>query len=295
MRDSARAIGTLLAAGLALRLIIAYLLPGSGFKVDLGAFEYWANNLAQQGAAGFYDRGFFADYTPGYLYVLWGVGLIGDALKGIGLTNYGPWTFVDLMKLPSILADLGVAYLIYRLVQDLGASKQRALVGAAIFLFNPISWVDSVVWGQVDSFGVVFLLLGLRELWHDHPERAAIWATVAAVIKPQLGILVPIVAAVVIRRYLFDSADEEPSRWHRMTQERTFAGRLRAWGARERGPTRVVTTATAGLATAVLLSLPFGMTIIDLLSQVAKTAGGYPYLSVNAYNPWALLTQNGNG
>ena len=25
--------------------------------------------------------------------------------------------------------------------------------------------------------------------------------------------------------------------------------------------------------------------------QVAKTAGGYPYLTVNAYNPWALLTQ----
>ena len=48
MRDSARAIGALLAAGLVFRLIIAYLLPGSGFKVDLGAFEYWAHNLAAQ-------------------------------------------------------------------------------------------------------------------------------------------------------------------------------------------------------------------------------------------------------
>jgi hypothetical protein len=299
VRDSARAIGTLLAAGLALRLIIAYLLPGSGFKVDLGAFEYWARNLAQDGAAGFYDRGFFADYTPGYLYVLWLVGLVGDAFNRLGINTVGPWGFVDLLKLPSVLADVGIGYLIYRLVLDLGASQRRALIGAAIFLFNPITWVDSVVWGQVDSFGVVFLLLGLRELWHDHPERAAVWATVAAIIKPQLGILVPIVGAVVLRRYLFDASDEEPSRWQRLARDRApgrgIVERLRAWGARERGPTRVVTTATAGLATAVILSLPFGLTILDLLAQIARTAGGYPYLTVNAYNPWALLTQNGNG
>jgi hypothetical protein len=295
MRDSARAIGTLLAAGLAFRLIIAYLLPGSGFKVDLGAFQYWANNLAQQGPNGFYERGFFADYTPGYLYVLWLMGLLGDALKSLGVHAVGAWTITDLLKLPAILADLATGYLIYRLVLDLGASKHRALVGAALFVFNPISWFDSTVWGQVDSFGVVFLLLGLRELWHDHPERAAIWATVAAVVKPQLGILVPIVAAVVIRRYLVSPRGEEPGRPGGHTAGAGLAARLGTWGARERGPTRIATTAIAGLATVVALCLPFGMSILDLLAQVARTAGGYPYLTVNAYNPWALLSQGGNG
>ena len=54
-------------------------------------------------------------------------------------------------------------------------------------MLNPISWFDSVVWGQVDSFGVVFLMLGLRELWRDRPERAAIYTVIAAIIKPQLG------------------------------------------------------------------------------------------------------------
>ena len=70
-------------------------------------------------------------------------------------------------------------------------------------MLNPISWFDSVVWGQVDSFGVVFLLLGLRELWRDRPERAAIFTVIAAMIKPQLGILVPLVAVVTIRRALW--------------------------------------------------------------------------------------------
>ena len=43
------AVLVVLALGLALRLIIAYLLPGSGFGVDLGAFRFWAANLASQG------------------------------------------------------------------------------------------------------------------------------------------------------------------------------------------------------------------------------------------------------
>ena len=68
---------------------------------------------------------------------------------------------------------------------------------------QPDLLVRQRVWGQVDSFGVVFLMLGLRELWRDRPERAAIYTVIAAVIKPQLGILIPLVAVVTIRRALW--------------------------------------------------------------------------------------------
>ncbi|HVA85768.1 MAG TPA: hypothetical protein VNF73_05520, partial [Candidatus Saccharimonadales bacterium] len=304
-RVQARGIGGLLVAGLALRLILAYLLPGSGFGVDITAFRFWANDLAQHGPLGFYGRGFFADYTPGYLYVLWMVGVVGQLLGGIG----------DLIKVPPILADLAIGWLIWRMVLDLGGSSRRALIAAAVYLFNPITWFDSVVWGQVDSFGVVFLLLGVRDLWRDRPERSAVWAVVAAIIKPQLGILVPIVAAVTIRRYFIDwrrragasgqgashaaghaanqsvpeTADVPGSPEDRRGWDR------RGWDRRERGPVRVVTTAITGLLTATVLCLPFGLTIVDLARQIVRTAGGYPYLTVNAYNPWALLQQAGNG
>ena len=68
------AVLVVLALGLALRLIIAYLLPGSGFGVDLGAFRAWAANLASQGLNGFYQRDFFHDYTPGLPVRAVGVG-----------------------------------------------------------------------------------------------------------------------------------------------------------------------------------------------------------------------------
>ncbi len=269
------AVLIVLALGFTLRLIIAYLIPGSGFESDLGSFQAWAGNLAAEGPFGFYERPFFHDYTPGYLYVLWLVGIVGGAIGGIG----------DLIKVPPILADLGIGYLVWSMVRELGGRERAALIAAAVAVLNPISWFDSVVWGQVDSFGVVFLLLALRSLWRDQPERAAIFTVVAAIIKPQLGILVPLVAVVTIRRALWPTAPAEPGA---------------SWEQRTGRPIRILTTAAAGYLTALALCLPFGLSVLEpmatapyirsgLIEQIALAGGGYPYLTVNAYNLWAIV------
>ncbi len=278
-RETVNAILVVLALGLTLRLIIAYLVPGSGFEQDRIAFTFWASNLAQEGPFGFYGRDFFHDYTPGYLYVLWAIGLTGQALGGIG----------DLLKVPPILADIALAYIVWSMATELGFGRRRALAAAAIVVVNPAIWFDSVVWGQVDSFGVVFLLLAVRELWRDRPERAAVLTVLAAIVKPQFGILVPLVAAITIRRALFpaDAYGDEPAPARRRTTT--------DWEWRTRGWVRIVTTGAAGLLTAVVVSAPFGLSIVGLVEQIAGAAAGYPYLTVNAYNPWALLSLDGNG
>jgi len=278
-RDGAVGVLGLLAAALAFRLIIAYvLLPNSGFQVDVGAFRYWAENLASQGLNGFYTRDFFHDYTPGYLYVLWLVGKVGQLFGGgVG----------DLIKLPPILADAALGWVVWSMARELGASSRAARIGALLVVLNPVSWLDSAIWGQVDSVGTVVLLLALRELWRDRPERSAILTVLAALIKPQLGILIPIVAVVVIRRALWPAGGygDEPAP----------VGGATALERRFRGPIRILTTGLAGIATAVVVSLPFGLSLSGLIQQVFSTAGGYPYVSVNAYNPWALVSLNGNG
>ncbi len=315
-RDGIGAILAVLALGLVFRLIIAQLNPGSGFKVDLASFQAWAGNLATEGLRGFYDRPFFHDYTPGYLYVLYLVGLVGNALGGIG----------DLIKIPPILADLALGWLVWSMARELGAGRRAALIGAALVVANPVAWFDSVLWGQVDSFGVAFLLLGLRELWRNHPERAAVLTVVAALIKPQLAILAPIVAVVTIRRALWPTdvsdditfASDDAAVDDRVGGDGAIAesaptgsdegilARIRAWERRTDRPVRIVTTGLAGFLAAVVLCFPFGLSVIEpgrngevfhsgLIEQVFKTAGGYPFASVNAYNPWALAEINGNG
>ncbi len=188
---------------------------------------------------------------------------------------------------------------------ELGARRSLALGAAFVAVVNPISWFDSVVWGQVDSVGVVFLLLGLRDLWRDRPERSAIFAVIAALIKPQLAILIPLLVVVTIRRALWPvrEADEgnvgdEPAAPPRSAG---LLARLRAWERRTDHPIRIVTTGLVAIATTVLLCLPFGLSVVELsstppyftsglLRQVFATASGYPYLTVNAFNPWALVS-----
>ena len=84
IQEAGGGILVLLALGLTLRLIIAYLLPGSGFGVDLASFQFWASDLADNGLYGFYSRPFFHDYTPGYLFVLWLVGGVANLFGGGG-------------------------------------------------------------------------------------------------------------------------------------------------------------------------------------------------------------------
>ncbi|MEA2632733.1 MAG: hypothetical protein QOE66_2952, partial [Chloroflexota bacterium] len=285
------AVLVVLALGLALRLVIAYLLPGSGFGVDLSAFRFWAGDLAKNGLGGFYGRDFFHDYTPGYLYVLWVLGGVGGALGGVG---------VELIKVPAILADFAIGWLAWSMVLELGGRQRLALAAAFVAVVNPISWFDSVVWGQVDSVGVVFLLLGLRELWRDHPERSAIFAVIAALIKPQLGILIPILAVVTIRRALWPVRAEDVDGANQPATEGVVVARFRAWERRTDHPIRIVTTGVVALVTTILLCLPFGLSVLEfstqapylksgLLAQIFATASGYPYLTVNAFNPWALI------
>jgi dolichyl-phosphate-mannose--protein O-mannosyl transferase len=274
-RDTVSAIVIVLALGLAFRLILAQALPGSGFRNDLYAFQFWAWKLTELGPFGFYRQPFLHDYTPGYMYVLWAVGWVGRVLGVTGPTGLG-----DLIKIPPILADLALAWLASGIVRDLGGSRRASLAAAAIVIVNPITWFDSVVWGQVDSVGVVFLLLAIRELWRDRPERSALFTVIAAIIKPQLGILVPIVAIVTIRRALWPAGAygrDEPA--------------ARPFG----GPMRIATTGLVGVLTAAAICLPFGLSLPELVTQIGVAAGGYPYLTINTYNPWALIELDGVG
>ena len=158
-------------AGLALRLLIAYVIfPGSGFESDLSSYASWAQSMAAYGPGGFYENAGFADYPPAYLYVLWLVG----SLSGAAVSA------TELIKLPPILLDIAVSYVIYRLVRGWTwpglRSEALALAAAALYVFNPVSFYDSALWGQTDAAGALVVLLGLAALIRGNSEGAAAFA-----------------------------------------------------------------------------------------------------------------------
>ena len=196
------ALIVLLLVGLALRLAIAYVFfPSSGFQTDIDSYISWALTLGEHGPAGFYANAGFSDYPPAYLYLLWPLGLLAaDSGDAIG-------TAAGLVKLPAILLDIAVGYVIYRLVLGWTWPGRRAealaLVGAALYLFNPVSFYDSALWGQTDAAGALIRLLGVAALIRGNSEGAAALAATAAVVKPQFGVvLIPLVAFVLVKRHL---------------------------------------------------------------------------------------------
>ena len=243
------------------RLIIAYAaLPAdAGYATDLQSFRYWAAELGANGPWGFYGRGFFVDYLPGYLALLWPLGAFAGAVTGS--TDPGA-----LIKLPAIVADGMLVIATARLASDLGASRRAAIAAAAAIALLPATWVDSAVWGQVDAVGTCLLVLATSQLIRGASVRAAALTALAAVVKPQFGVIIPIVAVLVF---------------------------VRARGARD--PWRFVVAGLAGAAVISVVAAPFGQTLFDVANRVLIAGGGYQYLSVGAWNPWALVSIDGVG
>jgi 4-amino-4-deoxy-L-arabinose transferase-like glycosyltransferase len=291
----------ILVAGFLLRAFIAGIyLPLSGLSNDIGAFNAWGQRMASVGPGDFYEPGYFADYPPGYMYVLWFLGEIGAALTPlVGQNATG-----GLVKIPAILADIGVAWMLFLICRRwAGQLMSRAhlavapetlgLAAATVYLFNPGVIFESAVWGQVDAVGTLVLLSTLYALGRGWIEVAAVGAVVALLVKFQFGFLVPIVAIVGLKRHLFGRSSDAQ-----------HDGR--------RDPLRVLTALAAGVVTLTLLMLPFGMSIYasdpsapscfglppaaaetSLIGKFCQASETYSGLTINAFsmwrNPWSGL------
>jgi len=309
-RAAVGSLAVLLLVGLLLRLTIAYvLLPGSGFESDIGTFTAWALQLGQHGPGTFYATAGFADYPPGYLYVLWLLGGLGGLLAPLANGDAGAAT-AALIKLPPMLMDIAVGALLYHLVRTWRANRpdapRLALTAAALYVLNPVTWYDSAVWGQTDAAGALVILLTLAALMRGNSEGASVLAVVAALIKPQFGVVaLPVVAIVLLVRH--GVVDDLVHLLRRLGlrirwQDRLGTNprnpvllpeRLRSWFEVEDGIWRIVSSTVGALIVLLLFLMPFSMDIVRFINQMTGTAGGYPWLSVNAYNAWALVGAGG--
>ena len=183
------AIGERLALhGVLLSLLVVKVLiaPHFQYRVDVGSYSAWALKLAAEGPARFYAPGYFADYPPGYMYVLWAVGLASRALRAGWQSDW----FVALLKLPALLADLAVARLIFARLRP--GRKRLAWVAALAFALNPALLLNSTIWGQTDSVLALLALLAFLALGDRRFELAWSLAALAVLTKPQALLVVPL-------------------------------------------------------------------------------------------------------
>jgi hypothetical protein len=293
-------IVAVLLGGLILRLLIAYVIfPGEGFGNDLRLYGAWAQTLADHGPGGFYANAGWTDYPPGYLYVLWFVGVLGNLLSSpLGMPA---GDVIDgLLKMPAILADLAVAWLLYRAASR-WHGRRAGLAAAALYTFIPVTWYDSALWGPVDSVGALLLVWMALLLIDGWDEQATLVAVLAAVVKPQFAIGLLIVAAVLAGRYLLGRLPEEALQPTGLggAVDRLFRG----WFSQQHGPARLIACTIVGIVAFIVLILPFDLQVwassdwasTPVLGQAAgfavlvqNAAGYYNVLTANAFNAWAV-------
>ena len=258
----------LIAAGFLLRLVLSFTMPQC--DIDVGLFQYWARTLAEKGIPDFYSyaESMNLDYPPLFLYYLYFLGLVGR------IGNIGQTLLFDvLLKLPSMLADCVIAYVLYKMARG-RMSKNWTLFLAAVWLFNPMVLLDSACWGQVDSLLALALLLSAYCIEKDRYAWAAVALAFAVTLKPQGIFFVPILGFALLRQLI----------WER---ELPLAKRL----------LRFVYSLAAFLAAALVIILPFGIKMEpNLFSWIfgvyTNTAGGYSYATVNSFNFFYLLGAN---
>lgn len=188
----------LVLAAVILRLALASI---HGFGIDIGTFQAWSHDLAYNGPWNFYQDDKFTDYAPGYMYVLL---LIGKMVQLFNLTGA---QFEYALKVPSIVADIGSALLLYRMLD-----KQRPAVqlfATSVYLFLPCALLVGAIWGQVDSVLAFFLLLTIYFVGRKKPVAGAVAFSIGFLIKPQAAAALPFLAFWIIR--------DNPLKWDDFT------------------------------------------------------------------------------
>ncbi len=256
----------LLGGALLLRLVLA--LVTDGYPYDMSCFVAWGDKLAAEGPAAFYSEGYFADYPPGYLWVL---GLVGAIRAALHIAYESKWTYFLLALVPS-LCDCGLAWLVYRTAKrsSWGVKEHTALVLTAFTAFNPLMLFDTGVWKQIDGAFALPLVLCFVLLEQRRYLPAAVLYGVALAIKPQALLFGPVLAVCYLAAITLEK------------------DRLRAFG-------RCFGGAALALLPPLLTGLPFfGVVqlIPKLIDKYTGTMSGYPYATINAFNWLAALGGN---
>ncbi len=247
-----------LATGLLLRIALLW---HGGFHYDTGTYKAWALKLSDpQAPWQIYQPGYFADYPPLYMYVLAALGWLARQL-GLESSTH----FTALIKLPALCADLLVGLLIYRHAArsalDDRTHHRTGLIAAALYWLNPAVMLDSALWGQTESILALLLVSAWVGWKQGRLGFSALLLGAAIAFKPQ-GLIFACVGGLAV------------------LLSQPLIATLRQ--------------ILIGLASFILIILPFALDQdLDWIFRLYfNTAETYNYLSVNAYNVWALWGWN---
>lgn len=125
-----------------------------------------------------------ANYLPStfLLYAIWNLPLYlcGFAPSAV---DEGSLPVVFWYKLLPVLFYCASAYLVYRIVKQVGCSEKSAFFCGLLFFTSPIGLFSQFIFSQYDIFTVFFVLLGIHSGIKEKKLFSALWFGIAATFK----------------------------------------------------------------------------------------------------------------
>lgn len=256
------------AAAFIVRTVLAYYLKG--YPSDMSCWIAWGTNVLNNGPGHFYAPSYFCDYPPGYITVL---GIFAWFNKIFGLADNGTQL---IFKMPAILADMALMISVF-VIGSKRLGKKQSLILGIILMINPLLFINSSAWGQVESVLAVFLILAMYQLYKKNYLLSGVLYILAVLIKPQALMIGPV--------FLFAFVASKD--WKMI---------LKMIG--------------IGIVMVLLFSVPFnfdawsnnsigfGIKLIKslnpmwLIEKYMNTLGSYKYFSINAFNFYTIFKLN---
>jgi hypothetical protein len=168
----------------------------------------------------------------------------------------GPLWWV-LLKLPAIVADAGIALLVWRLAHR----RIEALWLVGSVAFNPALIYLSAWWGQYESVYMLGALAALVAAQENRPMWAGLALGLGAMVKLQAAVIAPVVLLIVLAK-----------------------------------PTRGVSLLLMGLGLVLALTATLGPFAVTgqgglIMHRLVAVVAGPGWLTINALNVWYLLTR----
>ncbi|MCI5892211.1 MAG: discoidin domain-containing protein [Clostridiales bacterium] len=250
------------------RVILAYYLKG--YPSDMSCWIAWGTNVLNNGPGHFYAPGYFCDYPPGYVTVL---GIFAWFNKIFGISGNGTQL---IFKMPAILADIALMVSVF-VIGSKHIGKKQSLILGIILMINPLLFINSSAWGQVESVLAVFLILAMYQLYKKNYLLSGALYVIAVLMKPQALMVGPV--------FLFAFVASKD--W-KMILKMIGIGIVMVFLFSVPFNYEAWSDSSIGFGTKLITAL----NPMWLIEKYMNTLGSYKYFSINAFNFYTIFKLN---
>lgn len=192
------------------------------YSGDVNNHIAWAKDILLNGTFSIYEREFYFRYgtlTPNYpplaLFLFTVSYSLYEQIYNLSIwfnTQFSlfpsqviwslqhPNIIPAFLKIPGILADIGISYVVYLFAKKFKQSEKWTLISASFVLFNPAFFYNSALWGQIDALPILFSILALYLLLYSKNILLAFLIfTLGILSKQNIVILVPVYFLIALQ------------------------------------------------------------------------------------------------